>query len=639
MQSKPTASTILYINFDGYHLTKSAYPILVGEWNLFTQNGVQRVPNSNLPPEYTDILDPNDPIITNFFKQLDDLYVPPLNLYQQYSNQDLKDIWEYVSYGLEIFDINVTTDRSVYENAGGKKYMTIVSFKPDPIFIKNPAFWGETFGLPDKGISWKRFLCGGHRYSMGGQSYTTRPEPIPINFVFDSSSVIQYRVNQEGLTELIFQDWFSKYIFSKEAIAHNIIHEFGHLSFKHGVLNHDGQGSQDYYIGHNGWYPIMGIRQEIFQKSIVQGGAQGQQTSFQFENISSKNKISQWSKGEYQNATQAGVDDIEILGKRYQWTKAPYNKKNPTYKKCYDEKRKARSIIYSDFHENTDTVHSYLSENTKTIEGMIGYSYDFDILKIILKKGKYKFEITTANQSHFDPKVEVLRCSCERKSGSSITCSKVGENFPKDINDNFLCINYLDCDPKSSNRNVLYPGYRNYRNDDERTYFVRIDLEYTTLLYLKISGNKKPESEPPDGVKGYTSYGSVGKYFLEIKKELSDATEEDFACTVIPPAARCERYNLCGKEIFLLVQDSNMSQNTGNENEAHTIQQSIVINGKLSPQQRKFLVYAPAIDIGAEEQEGKFYLPALIDGTFQKQEFIVSKDVVNLNYDPTNGSL
>ncbi len=645
MQSKPGASTVFYLNFDGYHIKKSEYPILIAMMNQFTQGGLQIVPDLNitLSQSYIDILGQDHPVITDYYKQLDDLYVPPLNFYKQYPDQDLKDLWEYVSYGLETFDINVTTDKSVYENAGGKKYMSIISFKPDPTFITTPNFWGETFGLTDYGISWKRFLCGDYRYDVAGQTYPINPEPIPVNFIFDSAFPIQYQIQAgqtPSLAQLKFQNPFFKLIKSKESIAHTILHEFGHLSKKYGMLHHDGQGTKDYYDGHNGWFPIMGRRPELDQKIILDESVQGFQSKFPFFNVPSANRISQWSKGEYQSATQTD-DDINILGKRYKWNKEPYNKINPEYKKCYDGKRKARSIITSDFKVNTNNVHTYLDSNTKTIEGMIGYSYDFDILKIILKKGRYKFEITTSNQSPFDPKVEILRCVCERKSSSSITCNKVGENFPQNIENNFSCINYVDCDPKSSNRNILYPGYRNYKNENVRLYSVEILLDYTTLLYLKISGNKKPDSEPPDPNTGYTPYGSIGKYFLEIKKtDTSDAVEEDFACTIIPPAARCEKYDICdGKKVFLLVQDNNMAQEDGNDNEAHIIEQSIIINGKISPQERRFLVYGPAIEIDATEEEGKLYFQVIIDNQPKKQEFIVSKEYTNLDYDSTEGSV
>jgi hypothetical protein len=73
-----------------------------------------------------------------------------------------------------------------------------------------------------------------------------------------------------------------------KSIAESVSHEAGHTF----GLYHHGQGGLDYYIGHNGWAPIMG------------------------QPVSAQPPITQWARGEYSGATRPNQDDLGVIASR-----------------------------------------------------------------------------------------------------------------------------------------------------------------------------------------------------------------------------------------------------------------------------------------------------------------------------------
>lgn len=643
LESNPTATTVLYLNFEGCHLSTSslienkAHNECVSQMNYANVDAVPLAEQRPIDPFYEKILGPNHPFITTYNKRLEDLYVPPLNVYGQYSNGDLEDIWAYVSLGLQPFNINVTTKKSVYENAAGRRFMSIITTKPNGSICYHPFNWGDDLGIPeDGGLSLRRFMAGASRWAVVGQTYIALTPPAPINFIFDCAFtlVVQRNVKPDGKVVIREVSNKDKAYFTKEGISSTILHEFSHfINNGNGIkIDHDGQGQEQYYLGHNKWFPIMGSRAgtevEVHGFTNLNARILNKDMALPFVESKSQGTIQQWSKGEYKGATSQ-IDDINILGNTFEWIKKPLNGKNPpSYKKSVDGIRKARTILKDDFKILTDNVYQNIggfSDFVKTIEGVIGYSYDFDILKILLKKGRYKFVIETPNTSHLDAKIEILNCSCEEKSKSKPNCNKkVGDVFPKNIDDRFTCIKYKDQD-------IYEAGFLEFEEFSSRGYAAVVNLEYSTVIYLKISGNKKPDVEPPDPDSGYTPYGSIGKYFLQIfhdggiSQSFADGNAEFLLNTTLPPEARCERVNVCinnsFEELDLFVQDTHMKANGNNTTGLHTLKLSTIVDGKIKS--NNFLVYGQPIDKDATEEPGKLYLKVLIDGVCKKQEFIV----------------
>ncbi len=73
-----------------------------------------------------------------------------------------------------------------------------------------------------------------------------------------------------------------------KSIAESVSHEAGHTF----GLQHHGQGGLDYYVGHNGWAPIMG------------------------QPVSAQPPITQWSKGEYAGASRPTQNDLGVIAAR-----------------------------------------------------------------------------------------------------------------------------------------------------------------------------------------------------------------------------------------------------------------------------------------------------------------------------------
>lgn len=165
LQSSPGSGKIIYLNFEGETVSGT-------RWNAEENNG-------------NDIVCAVDASI---------------------SSSDIQQIWEIVAEDFKPFDVNVTTDRAVYDNAAqGDKMMTI--------FTTTSSWYGSAGGVA-------------YRLSFGTSNYCC--------FVFTNnlSQNSNYAV----------------------AASHEVGHTFG--------LTHDGTNSEDYYDGHgsgyNSWGPIMG---------------------------------------------------------------------------------------------------------------------------------------------------------------------------------------------------------------------------------------------------------------------------------------------------------------------------------------------------------------------------------------------
>lgn len=183
LQSRPNATAVLYLDFDGEVVTGT-------NWN----NG--------------DTIDAQSAGL---------------------SDQEIINTWEVMSEDFSPFDINVVTDRSVFEATPKNRRMMVIFTPTDD-------------AQPDS---------GGVAY-LNSFSWNT-DDPC---WVYNISN--------------------GKH--AGDTGSHEVGHTMG--------LDHDGQGSTEYYSGHGNWAPIMGF--------------------------SLQRPIGQWSIGEYNNATNT-QNDVQII--------------------------------------------------------------------------------------------------------------------------------------------------------------------------------------------------------------------------------------------------------------------------------------------------------------------------------------
>lgn len=165
------------------------------------------------------------------------IYAQPL---QSWTDAQVFEIWQVAAQDFLVWDINVTTDRSMYDaQPNARKMMCIVTSTLD-------AADGQAIG----GIA--------HIGSFGGSS-------------FNPCWVFNKGVKKTG-----------------ETVCHEVGHTLG--------LNHDGTSNSTYYQGHNNWAPIMGAAYST--KTVT---------------IDDANRLSHWSKGEYNDADN-GENDLGIIG-------------------------------------------------------------------------------------------------------------------------------------------------------------------------------------------------------------------------------------------------------------------------------------------------------------------------------------
>lgn len=608
MQSKPGSANVIYLNFDGETIIEQN-PYFGWTWfaNQYDIDG-STIQRNN---------------------KVSSIKVPPAP-----AGIDRVNILKQVAIKYDIFDVNITDEKGVYDNSNGFKTMVIITHRPT-ISVYNQLTTAQD--KSENGLwpySYRRFLryreINGYWPEGDYRLYTRAglagpPNRISLwvggltNYIFVWVNIVY----PTGLGPQLKQTAKSDEIQPTNVIARTTAHEVGH---KFG-LDHDGQlPNIEYYKGHPGWAPIMGA-----------------------DDLRNIQPLSQWSKLEYDRAEHVYVDipmgwnlggkqdDLIIIGNHLGFIKPPKDSlaKTAVRARDYEEYETTANIdrcwsqmdnlgVYTRVISQSDVI---TFNSKKVIEGMIGFPGDFEIIKMLLTAGTYNFTIDPIGhnpESMLDVSMSIMNCHCHKpKETYPVNCNEedLPTRYPTNVPlENFQCISFDNClDKYKYDSYITVTPYNNQFGGSTIT----LTLPYTQIVYLLIAGDKQIPFE-----NGWSVYSSVGKYYLEIVKDGNNNPQTFLQqpSTAPLPVCNCEEFTYCNSDQSVLLFTQEEVENIGTQNQAgaHIKEYDIIIDGKT--EKRKFLVYgAPIEDLNTDCPDGKFCL-AVYDSQLQKcvkQELVV----------------
>ena len=220
---------------------------------------------------------------------------------------------------------------------------------------------------------------------------------------------------------------------SPKSIAEAISHEVGHTL----NLSHDGKGGDEYYGGTNGWAPIMGA-----------GYYQA---------------LTQWSKGEYQGATQT-QDDLAYIAARLGY----------------------KADDYSDKRANAAALReSYIRPGNFVADGLIERTGDVDMFSFVATDSTYVIDVVGSGADY----------DRANAAGYAASLGYTNLDLRVELYDDAGKLLYT-CDPTDS----LFAHFEATGLIAGDSYFVRV----TT------TGRGNPATD------GYSNYGAIGQYYVTV---------------------------------------------------------------------------------------------------------------------------
>jgi hypothetical protein len=501
---------------------------------------------------------------------------------------------EAVKKYFDIFDVTViSAPASFFEaavaNQGSDEYI----IKLFPIYAPGSA---EFNNLPVKYNNFKRYL----RWLYRDDKNSTASLWVPL---FSNGKPWPRRVGEAHVTRNYGTVNDNNKDTGNISIAGDIAHEFGHMfGLKHwgdnraasDIKNRDGSyyGDADYH--NKDWSPVMGI-----QKNTL--------------------CFAQWANSDsylqpFCTRLQDDVADIHLTASLIKKPSELSKKtKNNNWRLDFKDRAHKKQAIF------------YTISAGNPLYGLLGYPYDYDVVKILFKKGSYKVKASPYNSMNrmTDCEITHLKCKCEKdKVKNNVDMSSDFGDTYESPGQNLSFQKILVGNDEAEKDLIFDYAAKGGNMESASTPDLPIDTSYTTLVYLKIRGdNGLPvdDDDNPTAVdKSWSRYGALGQYQLQIDTGGVLDPGSDI------PGGHCEEFIYCSngvtKKINLFVQDEKDS-GSGDPNKLHVLENSAVINGEVV--EKKFLVYGQPIAINAPEEPGKFYLPVLINGECKKQEFVV----------------
>lgn len=505
--------------------------------------------------------------------ETDDLIFPPSSLDPEIGITEIQDFFG------EIFHTEVSSISSLSPDFKGDiKYIFLI----DPEYLNTSS--DKFKNLDRKYWAFKRYMWERSLFYNGTLPGSINPNSITIN-----TGLINFPAGEALVFEGVAFIW-GPGLNQKGTTAHEAGHLYG--------LAHWGDSRDDpkrkaqnisYYGGgqpfNKDWAPIMGIKQG-----------------------SSSQKF-QWSNGNYLPKWNIFQDDIKTISKHGDLKKPPKTVNSLIYYNNVRELKRAKKMS------------RILNESSKPNTGMIGFPYDYDIVKILLPKGLMTVSVEPINNSNamLDFDADILYCDCELdKEKESIDMQSEFDSFWTPEGETNITRKIV------INNDDKYV-YKSLHDDTKRSSInFTLDLQYPTLVYLRIRGDyvspvDKKEDTPIEEDKGQDRYGSLGRYTVRAIVD-SAAFHDDI------PNAHCETFSICGTDnkvtkIKLFLQDEKDEQINGKDGGVSILETPVIINGQRVT--KRFLVLGFAIPINAPENKDRFYLPFFKNGESMKQAFVL----------------
>jgi hypothetical protein len=538
------------------------------------------------------------------------LIIPPMNINAAGAALDQNSIVQNIKKYFEIFNVNIQVRSDL------PFYADMSNFRDQVVKILPPRLFTGTSdfnNLPAKYYPFKRVVWHHEKRDPDGQQEMYGAAWDPYNW-----SMLGFDAQNTANPIPYLPPAIVKFV-------PGIVHEIGHLfDLDHqSSVGNPSTPFEEYHGGaHEGWSPIMGY---TYDKPL-----------FQWSNTDYVNGVAQ--RNSYLGGRAKGYqNDFDYMNNRgLPLIKLPYSEFEATPPgPNFGSPSQGLSGPIDKEPEKDFLIARYATlDDLTTIIGMIGFDKNYDIIKVLVPRGFKKFTVEPYLEggelvSMLNPKIEILSCNCDLEFDKS---SRPVDDYTKPWKPN-LPSNW-------SAKNIFHP----VKIENKEEYISRsgtdkivnnlpaseleINTSYTTLLYLKISGNSKgsinsKNKKPLEANKGYSSFGSVGKYILK----MSGPSIIDTKNVSNLPIGRFEKFKVCKdgniREEWLLVQneDDNSLGDSSKEG-MHVVELPIIKNG--TKENKKFIVFRKPLSPSEEEKDGRYYLTINNEGEFcQRQEFIL----------------
>ena len=506
-------------------------------------------------------------------------------------------------------------------------WMASKAFLPEKVFFNNV----EYYPFPNGNYAWKN---NPELYAGLQLSNFDYGDQIPFLHVLENG--LHFVESSSGFVPAM-ECWFRKGFFHLQAnyplrvMAETCAHEIGHaFSLQHWSTNQRPAPLDEYHPGNEVWQPVMGYSTDDPQYPMWSKG----------DNSTEKTKYADLEQDDIQFFIRKMIP-LKLTGEkalniyknitRPQWNFHEYEEKvikllSPTSTRRFNNLfRGAGEKLSTRKTRLINTTDVTFPDGLSAIAGLIGFPNDFDVLKIVLKQGSYEisnyFNSPSSGQTSLYLGLEVVKSILEvSKSQLNDLDAKIYEktfSFPRDADPlvpnppsriNYECDNDFlsETFPEGSaegksflklptrprfwregqapgskivvESNSAFGQFNNFRK-------LSFTVTKTCMIYLIAFGDRHPDSTT-----GFSSYGSIGEYYINIKENGTTTNLLNILPEVPPPNCypteklKCVLNGAVEDKIFFTQDPEDYTLNFPYDNTSdhpNAKKYKIVINGKL----------------------------------------------------------